>query len=127
MREEEPIRAARRKVRQADRLGGLTPICAYCGETAIECLELHHVTGKKLDTDFVEVRCRNCHRKIELQRDVANLTHNGKRKSHTLQNNDIMRLRLLGLAEGHVSTAAALRRWAEQISRGGDADGKKHQ
>jgi hypothetical protein len=71
MREEQPIRAARRKVRQVDRLGGLTPICVYCGETAIECLELHHITGSKLDADFVEVRCRNCHRKIELQRDVA--------------------------------------------------------
>jgi hypothetical protein len=127
LREEQPIRAARRKVRQVDRLGGLTPICVYCGETAIECLELHHVTGRKLDADFVEVRCRNCHRKIELQRDVANLTGNGERKSQIPQNNEIMRLRLLGLAEGHVSTAAALRRWAEQITTGEDADEKEHQ
>jgi hypothetical protein len=124
VREEQPIRAARRKVGQVDRLSGLTPICVYCGETAIECLELHHVTGK-LDGDFVEVRCRNCHRKIELQRDVANLTGNGERKSQKPQNNEIMRLRLLGLAEGHVSTAAALRRWAEQITTGEDADEKE--
>jgi hypothetical protein len=117
LREEQPIRAARRKVRQVDRLGGLTPICVYCGETAIECLELHHVTGRKLDADFVEVRCRNCHRKIELQRDVANLTGNGERKAKTLQNDEIIRLRLLGLAEGHVSTAAALRRWADEIQK----------
>lgn len=115
MREEQPIRAARRKARQVDRLGGLTPICVYCGETAIECLELHHVTGRKLDADFVEVRCRNCHRKIELQRDVANLTGNGKRSPKTPQKDEIIRLRLLGLAEGHVSTAAALRRWADEI------------
>jgi hypothetical protein len=115
VKEEQPIRAARRKARQVDRLGGLTPICVYCGETAIECLELHHVTGRKLDADFVEARCRNCHRKIELQRDVANLTGNGERKAKTLQKDEIIRLRLLGLAEGHVSTAAALRRWAEQI------------
>jgi hypothetical protein len=127
VREEQLIRAARRKVRQVDRLSGLTPICVYCGETAIECLELHHVTGRKLDADFVEVRCRNCHRKIELQRDVANLTDNGERKSQIPQNNEIMRLRLLGLAEGHVSTAAALRRWAEQISTGEDADEKEQQ
>lgn len=127
MREKQPIRAARRKVRQADRLGGLTPICVYCGETAIECLELHHVTGRKLDGDFVEVRCRNCHRKIELQRDVANLTDNGERKSQRPQSNEIMKLRLLGLAEGHVSTAAALRRWAEQISKGEDADEEENQ
>jgi hypothetical protein len=93
----------------------------------IECLELHHVTGRKLDPDFAEVRCRNCHRKIELQRDVANLTSNGERKGKTLQSDEIMRLRLLGLAEGHVSTAAALRRWAEQITTGEDADEKEHQ
>ena len=127
MREKQPIRVARRKVRQADRLGGLTPICAYCGEAAIECLELHHITGRKLDADFVEVRCRNCHRKIGLQRDVANLTDNGERDSQKPQNSEIMRLRLLGLAEGHVSTAAALRRWAEQITTGEDADEKEHQ
>jgi hypothetical protein len=127
LREKQLIRAARRKVRQVDRLGGLTPICAYCGETAIECLELHHVTGRKLDADFVEVRCRNCHRKIELQRDVANLTGNGEKKAKTLQSDEIIRLRLLGLAEGHVSTAAALRRWAEQITTGEDGDEKEHQ
>jgi hypothetical protein len=78
-------------------------------------LELHHVTGRKLDSDFVEVRCRNCHRKIELQRDVANLTGNGERSLKTPQKDEIIRLRLLGLAEGHVSTAAALRRWADEI------------
>jgi hypothetical protein len=115
VKEEQPIRAARRKARQVDRLGGLTPICVYCGETAIECLELHHVTGRALDADFVEVRCRNCHRKIELQRDTANLTGNGGRSPKTHQKDEIIRLRLLGLAEGHVSTAAALRRWADEI------------
>ena len=115
MREEQPIRAARRKARQVDRLGGLTPICSYCGETSIECLELHHPTGVRLDPDFVEVRCRNCHRKIELQRDVANLTNNGEKSPKTFQKDEIIKLRLLGLAEGHVFTAAALRRWADEI------------
>ena len=115
MKEKQPIRAARRKARQADRLGGLTPICIYCGETAIECLELHHVTSRRIDPDFVEVRCRNCHRKIELQRDLANLTGNGERSSKKPEKDQINRFRLLGLAEGHVSTAAALRRWADEI------------
>jgi hypothetical protein len=115
VKEEQPIRAARRKARQVDRLGGLTPICVYCGETAIECLELHHATGRKLDADFVEVRCRNCHRKIELQRDAANLSGNGERNPKTPQKDEIIRLRLLGLAEGHISTASALRRWADEI------------
>ena len=116
MRKEQPIRAARRRARQADRLCGLTAICAYCGETAIECLELHHVSSRTIDSDFVEVRCRNCHRKIELQRDCANLTGNGERGRKTLQKDEIIRLRLLSLAEGHVSTAAALRRWADETT-----------
>ena len=118
MREEQPIRAARRKARQVDRLSGLTPICVYCGETAIECLELHHVPGRKLDADFVEVRCRNCHRKIELQRDLANLTGNGERGPKTPDRDEVIRLRLLGLADGHESCAAALRRWADEIKTG---------
>jgi hypothetical protein len=120
MRKAHQIRNARRRARQVDRLGGLTPICAHCGETAIECLELHHVTGRRVDPDFVEVRCRNCHRKIELQRDAANLTSNGERSPKTFQNDEIIKLRLLGLAEGHVSTAAALRRWADEIKNKGD-------
>jgi hypothetical protein len=127
VREQHPIRAARRKLRQQDRLGGLTPICAYCGEMAVECLELHHVVGRKLDESLVEVRCRNCHRKIELQRDLVNLTKNGKRGSKRPSRDEVIKLRLLGLAEGHVSTAAALRRWAEQIGTGEDADEKEHQ
>ena len=123
MREEQPIRAARRKVRQQDRLGGLTPICAYCGEMAVECLELHHVVGRKLDKCFVEVRCRNCHRKIELQRDLVNLTRNGERGSKESARGEVIQLRLLGLAEGHESTAAALRRWADEIKLGEESDG----
>lgn len=122
MREEQPIRAARRKIRQQDRLGGLTPICSYCGEVAIECLELHHVVGRKLDESLVEVRCRNCHRKIELQRDLVNLTRNGKGGSKEPVRDEVIKLRLLGLAEGHESTAAALRRWADEIKQGEESD-----
>jgi hypothetical protein len=127
LREEKPIRAARRKVRQQDRLGGLTPICAYCGELAIECLELHHVVGRKLDESFVEVRCRNCHRKIELQRDLAHLTSNGQLGSRTPDSDEVLRLRLLGLAEGHESTAVALRRWVDEITTGEDPHEKENQ
>lgn len=126
MRDVQPIRAARRKAQQQDRLGGLTPICSYCGETAIECLELHHVVGRKLDESFVEVRCRNCHRKIELQRDLANLTSNGQRGFQKPDRDEVLRLRLLGLAEGHESTAGALRRWANEITTGEEADEKEN-
>ena len=115
MRKEQQIRAARRKARQMERLGGLTPCCPYCGEMAPECLELHHIVGRKLDTDLVEVRCRNCHRKIEFQRDLASLTSNGQRSSKTPDRDKVFRSRLLGLEEAQESTAAALRRWADEI------------
>ena len=104
-----------RRERRLAELGTRTPICAYCGETAIECLELHHVVGKKLDSTLTEIRCRNCHRKIEFQRDVAGLTGNGSRNADVLTKNQMMRDRLLGLAESHESEAQALRHWAKDI------------
>jgi hypothetical protein len=119
MRDQRPIRTARRKAQQFSRLGTRTPCCAYCGETATECLELHHVVGRKLDREFKEVRCRNCHRQIEFRRDSAGLSKNRIHCSavpneiNQMTNN--MRMRLLGLAESHESTAQALRRWVQDI------------
>jgi hypothetical protein len=111
----DPIEITVRREQQLARLGTRTPICVYCDETAIECMELHHVVGKKLDPTLTEIRCRNCHRKIEFQRDVVGLTANGIRNTPVMTKNDMMRLRLLGLAESHESTAQALRRWAQEI------------
>ena len=105
----------RRKTRRLARLGTRTPCCTYCGETAIECLELHHVVGRALDSEFQEIRCRNCHRKIEFQRDVAGLSSNGIHTAQVPTNTDKTCMRLLGLAESHESTAQALRRWVKQI------------
>ena len=119
MSDHQPIRAARRKVQQFSRLGTRTPCCLYCGETAVECLELHHVVGRELDPEFKEVRCRNCHRKIEFRRDSVELSSNGIHRSPTLKEinsgTNNMRMRLLGLAESHESTAQALRRWTQEI------------
>jgi len=82
-----------------------------------ECnrLELHHIVGEKLDSILTEIRCRNCHRKIEFRRDVLELTGNGIRKAAVLTRNEIMRARLLGLAAARESEAEALRRWAKEI------------
>lgn len=110
-----PAQIALRRERRLAELGTRTPVCVYCGETAIECLELHHVVGKKLDSTLTEIRCRNCHRKIEFRRDVLGLTRNGIHTGTVLTSNNIMRLRLLGLAESHESEAQALRRWAQEI------------
>jgi DNA-directed RNA polymerase subunit RPC12/RpoP len=111
----DPVQIAVRREQQLARLGARTPICIYCDETAIECLELHHVVGKKLDSTLTEIRCRNCHRKIEFRRDVLGLTGNGIRTTPVLTKNEILRLRLLGLAESHESQAQALRHWAQEI------------
>jgi hypothetical protein len=111
----DPVEIAVRREQQLARLGTRSLICIYCDETSIECLELHHVVGKKLDSTLMEIRCRNCHRKIEYQRDVLGLTRNGIRTAAVLNRNEISRLRLLGLAESHESTALALRRWAQEI------------
>ena len=111
----ESAQIALRRERRLAQLGTRTPICVYCGETAIECLELHHVVGKKLDSTLTEIRCRNCHRKIEYQRDMLGLTGNGIHTAPVLTRNEITRLRLLGLAESHESQAQALRRWAKDI------------
>jgi len=115
MIQREPIRNARRRRRQGERLRGRTPCCPYCGETAPECLELHHVVGRKLDRELIEVRCRNCHRKIEFQRDLAGLTSNGLWHVKEKSDSEILKLRLLGLAEARESEAVALRRWAKSI------------
>ena len=119
------MQIAVRREQQLARLGPRTLICVYCDETAIECLELHHIVGKKLDATLLEIRCRNCHRKIEFQRDVLGLTGNGIRAVPVRTKNDIMRLRLLGLAESHEAEAQALRRWAQEIepSSAGPAKG----
>jgi hypothetical protein len=101
--------------RRLSELGTTTPICIYCDETTIECLELHHVVGEKLDSSLTEIRCRNCHRKIEYRRDELGLTENGIRTAPVLTKTEILRRRLLGLAEAHESQAQALRRWAKEI------------
>jgi len=111
----EPAQIALRRERRLVRLGTRTPICVYCGETASECLELHHIVGERLDAKLTEIRCRNCHRKIEFQRDVAGLTGNGIQAARVLTKNEIMRARLLGLAESRESEAQALRRWAKEF------------
>jgi hypothetical protein len=111
----DPVALAVRREQQLARLSPRTPICIYCDETAIECMELHHLVGKKLDSTLTEIRCRNCHRKIEYQRDVLGVTRNGIRTAPVFTKNEISRLRLIGLAESHESIAQALRRWAQEI------------
>jgi len=112
-----PAQLALRREKRLARLGTRTPICVYCGETTVECLEVHHVVGKIRDSELTEIRCRNCHRKIEFCRDVLGLTGNGIKAEPILSPNEIMRARLLGLAESRESEAQALRRWAQELEQ----------
>jgi hypothetical protein len=40
---------------------------------------MEHPVTERLDKYFRRAVCRNCHRKLEIQRDIKGLTHNGKR------------------------------------------------
>jgi 5-methylcytosine-specific restriction endonuclease McrA len=63
MKNVHPLRSERRKVRRLAELGGGNPCCLICGETAIECLEVHEIAGFRRDRETRTILCRNCHRK----------------------------------------------------------------
>jgi hypothetical protein len=73
-----PIKRALRVERRRLELGSNNPQCFYCGESDIACLELDHPVTRGLDPVFKRVVCRNCHRKLEIRRDVSGLTKNGQ-------------------------------------------------
>ena len=85
MRDESPIRTARRKVHRKERIGS-NSFCLFCGYACLESLtsvsrksledngisperlnrllEDHHFFGKQHDADGVITLCLNCHREI---------------------------------------------------------------
>ena len=85
MRNQQPIRTARRKVRREDRLGS-DAFCLFCGYACLESLtqvsrkwleergvpkdridrllEEHHIFGDAHDPDLTITLCLNCHREI---------------------------------------------------------------
>jgi uncharacterized protein YigA (DUF484 family) len=88
-------------------LGSDNPSCFYCNEALIERLELEHPVTKGLDPKFTRVVCRNHHRTLELKRDVAGLTHNGRRDVNESKLAQLRRYMLL-LAQDQDSIAEAL-------------------
>jgi 5-methylcytosine-specific restriction endonuclease McrA len=58
-----PLKAARRRLQRQAVLKTDNPCCVICGETAIECLEVHEIAGSRRDPDTQVIVCRNCHRK----------------------------------------------------------------
>lgn len=85
MRDQQPMRTARRKVLRKDRFGG-NNFCLFCGYACLESLtrvtrqwleakgvprelldrllEDHHVIGEAHDPDLIVTLCLNCHREI---------------------------------------------------------------
>ena len=64
MKNVHPIRAERRRQRRLAALRTENPCCPLCGETALECLEVHEIAGFRRDPDSQTIVCRNCHRKL---------------------------------------------------------------
>jgi hypothetical protein len=133
MKNPNPILRARRIEMRRKELGYATR-CFYCEETNIACFEVEHPVTKDLDEQFKRAVCRNCHRKLELSRDVKKLTTNGQHDAHKSKHEGLRRYLLL-LAEDQDSiadhmatnppemttkalrgTAASLRRKAEALS-----------
>jgi len=86
---------------------GYADCCFYCGETQVFCFELDHPVTCKLDRLFKRTVCRNCHRKLEANRDLKKLTKNGL---HDVAESDDEQLRryLLLMAEDQDSIADVL-------------------
>jgi hypothetical protein len=76
-----PIGRAYRLEKRRKELGSQNPVCFYCGESDILCLEIEHPVTKELDAEFTRIVCRNCHRKQEAPRDLLKLTKNGLHKA----------------------------------------------
>ena len=85
MKDQLPIRTARRKVMREERFGG-TDFCLFCGYACLESLthvsrqwleargipkerldrllEDHHIVGEAHDPNLIVTLCLNCHREI---------------------------------------------------------------
>lgn len=94
------IESCRKRVGYATR-------CFYCPETDIFCFELEHPVTEELDKFFRRAVCRNCHRKLEFQRDVKGLTKNGQHSISETEPEKLKRYVLL-MAEDLDSVAELL-------------------
>src|SRR5271155_4417218 len=86
MKNPNPIKRARRLEMRRKQLG--SDRCFYCGESDVSCLEIEHPVTRKLDAKFTRAVCRNCHRKLEMNRDLGKLTKNGLHTRHNAQRNE---------------------------------------
>lgn len=97
MKNPNPIARARRIEMRRKQLG-YSSRCFYCPETDSVCFEEDHPVTRQLDERFKRVVCRNCHRKLEINRDTKGLTKNGLHRVRESQHEKAQRYGLL-LAE----------------------------
>jgi hypothetical protein len=107
-----PMGRASRRERKFAKLGTRTPCCYKCGETSPECLILHHITSRQRDAELTVIICANCHKKEHAQLSDENIP-----MCREWSQPDLMKMRLLALAESQESTADALRKWAESLEQ----------
>lgn len=106
-----PVTRARRIEMRRKALGSDNPCCFYCGESNIACLEIEHPVGREHDKTFTRIVCRNCHRKLEVRRDVAKLTKNGQRQTPETERESFCNY-ILRLADDFEATSESMRRKA---------------
>jgi hypothetical protein len=97
MKNSNPIARARRIEMRRKQLG-YPSRCFYCAETDLFCFEEDHPVTRELDESLKRVVCRNCHRKLEINRDTKGLTKNGLHRVRESQHEKAQRYDLL-LAE----------------------------
>lgn len=104
MKNPRPTKRARRIEMRRKELGA--DRCFYCTESNHACLELDHPVGEKRDDKFKRADCRNCHRKVEFNRDLYGLTNNGIHKRHeSKRESHISYLLLLALDQESIAEA----------------------
>lgn len=118
MRDRDPRRTARRKVRQQERehAGIAAPACVLC-------IHEHHVVGRNHDSDFVVNRCERHHRErheLLLQSGIP-LRHE---PDAAVRIATALRALALHKRTESMSEADALERWAALLEQenGGDRD-----
>lgn len=109
MKNPSPVTRARRIEKRRKTLGSDNPSCFYCGKSDIECLEIEHPVGREHDRSFTRIVCRNCHRELEMRRDVAKLTKNGKRRAPETKYESLCNY-VLRLADDFEATSESMRR-----------------
>jgi 5-methylcytosine-specific restriction endonuclease McrA len=114
-----PVTRARRTEMRRKTLGSDNPSCFYCPESDVACLEIEHPVGREYDKRFTRIVCRNCHGKLEMKRDVAQLTKNGQHRAPETEYESLLNY-LLRLADDHEATSESLRRKVNLLSERGE-------